>query len=290
MNNSAKFITILGPTASGKTTMAIQLAQNYNGEIICADSRTIYKGMDIGTAKPTKEEQKVVKHHMLDICEPNRVFSSAEFKVMAQKTILDIQQRDKTAFLVGGSGMYIDAVLFDYKFRNDKSSVSIGRLSQYPLEKLQSAAQKKFPKDYEKIDNKNRRRLIQLITKGPSKDEDRNNDISSKLVLGIDQNRLILKQNIEVRTKLILKQNFIQEVRELRDKYGETEVLRQTTGYSEVLDYLNGKIKNKDDLFGAIVNSTWQLSRKQMSWFRRNKHIVWIYNLGQATNLIEQYL
>ncbi len=290
MNSNSKFITILGPTASGKTAMAIQLAQNYNGEIICADSRTIYKGMDIGTAKPTKEEQKVVKHHMLDICEPNRVFSSAEFKVMAQKTILDIQQRDKTAFLVGGSGMYIDAVLFDYKFRNDKSSVSIGRLSQYPLEKLQSAAQKKFPKDYEKIDNKNRRRLIQLITKGPSKDEDRNNDISSKLVLGIDQNRLILKQNIEVRTKLILKQNFIQEVRELRDKYGETEVLRQTTGYSEVLDYLNGKIKNKDDLFGAIVNSTWQLSRKQMSWFRRNKHIVWIYNLGQATNLIEQYL
>lgn len=290
MNNSAKFITILGPTASGKTTMAIELAQKYNGEIVCADSRTVYRGMDIGTAKPTEEEQKIVKHHMLDICEPNRVFSSAEFKVMAQKTISDIQKRGKTAFLVGGSGMYIDAVLFDYKFRNEISSVSVDKLSQYSIEKLQSAAQRKYPKEYEKIDNKNRRRLIQLIAKGPSKDYDRNNEISNTLVIGIEQNKLILKQNIEQRTKKILKQNFIQEVKTLLSKYGELDILKQTTGYVEVLDYLNGEITNMDDLYTAIVNSTWQLSRKQMTWFRRNNYIKWSAGIEEIDNYIKEYL
>ena len=111
-----------GPTASGKTQVAIHLAQEYRAEIVCADSRTIYKGMDIGTAKPSIEEQRAVKHHLLDICEPNRPFSAAEFKVLAQKTILDIQKRGKLPLIVGGSGMYIDSILFDYKFRNDLSN------------------------------------------------------------------------------------------------------------------------------------------------------------------------
>lgn len=290
MNINTKLVTILGPTASGKTAMAIELAQKYSGEIVCADSRTIYKGMDIGTAKPTKEEQKVVKHHMLDICEPNKIFSSAEFKVMAQKTILDIQKRGKTAFLVGGSGMYIDAVLFDYKFRNEISSVSVDNLSHYSIEKLQSAAQKKYPKEYGKIDNKNRRRLIQLIAKGPSKDNDRNNEISNTLVIGIEHKKLIQKQNIEHRTKNILKQNFIQEVKTLLNKYGELDILKQTTGYVEVLDYLNGEITNMDDLYTAIVNSTWQLSRKQMTWFRRNPYIKWTTGIEEIEYYIKKYL
>lgn len=270
--------------------MALQLAQKYNGEIVCADSRTVYKGMDIGTAKPNKSDQRLVKHHLLDICEPNQPFSSAEFKILAEKSILDIQKRGKTAFLVGGSGMYIDAVLFDYRFRNDISSASVNRLSNYSLEKLQSTARKRYSKEYEKIDSKNRRRLIQLIAKGPSKDNDRDNGISDTLVIGIELNKLILKQNIEDRTKIILSQNFVQEVETLLSKYGETDILKQTTGYSEVIDYFNGDIKSLDDLYTAIVNSTWQLSRKQMTWFRRNRYIQWANSIDETDKYIKKYL
>ncbi len=286
----SKLVTILGPTASGKTLMAIHLAQKYNGEIVCADSRTIYKGMDIGTAKPSIEEQRAVKHHLLDICEPNKPFSSAEYKVLADKAIADIQKRDKLPLLVGGSGMYIDSILFDYKFRSKLSKISVDKLSKYSIQKLQSLAHNKYPKEYKEIDVKNKRRLIQLIAKGPSKDDDRNNEISSTLVLGIDLNKLKLKQNIEVRTKYILNQNFIQEVENLLSKYGKTDILKQTTGYAEVLDYIDGNIKNIDDLYIAIVNSTWQLSRKQMTWFRRNNSIVWVCSQEEAEILVKDYL
>lgn len=286
----SKLVTILGPTASGKTLMAIHLAQKYNGEIVCADSRTIYKGMDIGTAKPSIEEQRAVKHHLLDICEPNKPFSSAEYKVLADKAIADIQKRDKLPLLVGGSGMYIDSILFDYKFRSKLSKISVDKLSKYSIQKLQSLAHNKYPKEYKEIDVKNKRRLIQLIAKGPSKDDDRNNEISSTLVLGIDLNKLKLKQNIEVRTKYILNQKFIQEVENLLSKYGKTDILKQTTGYAEVLDYIDGNIKNIDDLYIAIVNSTWQLSRKQMTWFRRNNSIVWVCSQEEAEILVKDCL
>ena len=286
----SKMVTILGPTASGKTDMAIHLAQKYHAEIVCTDSRTIYKGMDIGTAKPSIEEQRAVKHHLLDICEPNRPFSAAEFKVLAQKSILDIQKRGKLPLIVGGSGMYIDSILFDYKFRNDLSNSSIAKLSSYSIEKLQDVAKEKYPKEFNTIDIKNRRRLVQLITKGPSKDDDRNRKRVDSLVIGIRLNNAKLKQNIELRTKSILNQNFIQEVEDLREIFGETDVLKQTTGYSQVLDYLNGNIVDLDALYVAIVNATWQLSRKQITWFKRNKNIQWVKTIPEIENLMKGYL
>lgn len=290
MTTKPSLITILGPTASGKTAMAVKLAQKYSAEIVCADSRTVYKGMDIGTAKPSKADQQKVRHHLLDICDPNRAFSSAEFKVMAEKAIQDIQSRDKLALLVGGSGMYIDSILFDYKFRSDLSSMSTEELHQKSVLELQEIAQKKYPKEYIGIDIKNKRRLIQLISKGPSKDDDRKNKKIDSLVIGIGQNNALIKQNIEIRTRNILNQNFVQEVEYLRLSFGETPVLKQTTGYCQVLDYLNGAIKNTDDLYRAIVNATWQLSRKQITWFKRNKNIIWIDNDIEAEKLIQQYL
>ncbi|MDQ5943317.1 MAG: tRNA dimethylallyltransferase [Patescibacteria group bacterium] len=290
MTTKPRLITILGPTASGKTTMAVRFAQRYNAEIVCADSRTVYRGMDIGTAKPSKADQQQVRHHLLDICDPNRAFSSAEFKVLAEEAIQDIQSRDKLALLVGGSGMYIDSILFDYKFRSDLSTVSTEELHHKSILELQTIAQKKYPKEYIDIDIKNKRRLIQLISKGPSKDDDRKNKKIGSLVIGIGQNKAVIKQNIEIRTKNILNQNFVQEVEYLRSRFGETAVLKQTTGYCQVLDYLNGGIKNMDDLYQAIVNATWQLSRKQMTWFKRNKNITWIDNDIEAERLIQQYL
>src|SRR5688500_6881598 len=109
-------IVIVGPTASGKTALSIEIAKQYNGEIICADSRTVYKGMDIGTAKPTPEERQGIPHWGLDLVQPNEDFSAADFKVYALQKIIEIRARNRTPILVGGTGLYIDAVIFDYEF------------------------------------------------------------------------------------------------------------------------------------------------------------------------------
>lgn len=109
-------VVITGPTASGKTSLAMEVAKLFNGEIICADSRTIYKGMDIGTAKPTKKEQAAIPHHIIDVVEPNQSFTVADFKELALKAIDDITKRGKLPIMVGGTGLYIDSVIFDYQF------------------------------------------------------------------------------------------------------------------------------------------------------------------------------
>ncbi len=284
-----KLVTILGATASGKTSLSIKLAKKFNGEIVCADSRTIYQGMSVGTAKPTRSEQGGVKHHLIDICSPDKPFSAAEYKKAAQKAIDNIKIKNKLPFLVGGSGMYIDAVLYNYKFRNTLSLADQTKIKEMSLTKLSKLAQQKYPKEYLKIDTNNRRRVEQLISKGPSKDNDRKRNIPMSLVLGLYVETPLLKQNIATRTKYMLNNNFIQEVENLLKNYGQTDILLHTTGYAQVIDYLHGKY-SIDDLEAKINNATWQLSRKQLTWFRRNKHISWIQNISQAEEHVYLYL
>ena len=116
MTDRCSLLVIVGPTASGKTALAIELAERMNGEIICADSRTVYRGLDIGTAKPTPEERARVPHHLLDVVDPDQPFSVADFKRLAEQAITDVRRRDKLPILVGGSGLYIDAIIYDYQF------------------------------------------------------------------------------------------------------------------------------------------------------------------------------
>lgn len=288
MPNNNKLVVLVGPTAVGKTKMSLELASKYHGEIVCADSRTIYKGMDIGTAKPSQEEQDQIRHYLLDIVEPDTSFSVAEYKELAQKAIKDIQSRGKLPFLVGLSGLYVDAVLFDYQFRNatDTSSLVVTQLS---MAELQEQAKEKYPKEYQNIDSHNRRRLEQLLTKGPAKDDDRNELKVPCLLLGMAIKSPILKQNIANRTKSMLNNGFIQEVEDLYRQYGANDVLLQTTGYAQVLAYLQNNI-DYSELEESINNATYQLSRKQMTWYRRNPHIQWITNIQQATKLIDNYL
>ncbi len=289
MLDNKKYIAIVGPTASGKTDMAIKLAKVFNGEIICADSRTIYRGMDIGTAKPKQTELNDIPHYLVDICDPTEEFSAAQFKLRAQECIEAIASKGKIPFLVGGSGMYIDSVIYDYKFRNIQSNKDIASIKSMSLEGLQKMAKEKEPYLFTKIDNKNRRRLEQLLIKGPAKDDDRFNTQPNCLVIGLSIKEPLLKQNIENRTKTMLNKNLIQEVKNLIAQYGECDVFRQTTGYAQVLQHIHGEI-TKDSLYERIVNATWQLSRKQMTWFRRNKNIVWVNNFKQAQAYIKDYL
>lgn len=285
---SHKLVAIVGPTASGKTTLAIKLAKKYNGQIVCADSRTIYRGIDIGTAKPTQAEQKQVKHYLLDIVKPNEDFNAKRFKEMAQAAIDNIWRKGKLPFLVGGSGMYIDAVLFGYQFRHPRLYPD-QNLDDKSLDELIAIAQKKYPKSIKEIDIKNRRRVEQLILKGPAKDDDRRKLELNALIIGLCPDTTLLKEKIALRTDEILRLGFVDEVKKLRSTYGNDTVALQTTGYSAVSQYLDGKL-GEVQLRQAIIKQTFELAKKQITWFKRNKYVQWVKNNQEAEELLRRYV
>jgi tRNA dimethylallyltransferase len=284
-NIQDKLIVVLGPTASGKTDIAINLAQKYDGEIICADSRTIYKGMDIGTAKPSNEQMQGIKHYLLDVIEPNQSFSVVEFKTLCLKYINKIRQKGKLAIIVGGSGLYLDAVLFDYSFR---SGTGLDTNTMSDQEKLE-AAQKIYGKDLLGVDAKNIRRVEQLLERGPSNSADRDSLKIPCKIIGVKLEKPLLKQNVEKRTQQMLNNGFVQEVQKLRSRYGSDCASLQTTGYAQVGDYLDGKLE-KDQLASAINAATLRLAKKQTTWFKRNPHIDWVADYAEASRSVGQYL
>lgn len=283
-----KFITILGPTASGKTDLAIRLAEYYDGEIICADSRTIYRGLDIGTAKPTPEQRQQVHHYLLDLVNPDEQFNAKSFKKAAEQAMQRIWAAGKLPFLVGGSGMYIDAVLFDYKFRKPRLYPDVN-LDGKSLSDLVKIATVKYPREIHDIDVKNRRRVEQLILKGPAKDDDRRVEKINSLVLGMDTNMAQIKQNIALRTSQMLNNGLVQETKILAKQWGQKNVLLQTTGYGAVMKYLAGAI-DQADLQTQIEYDTLALAKKQKTWFARNHFIKWICDEHEAIELIDTYL
>ncbi len=285
----SKLVTILGPTASGKTAMAIQLAKHFNGEIVCADSRTIYIGMDVGTAKPSKEEQKEIPHHLLSVVKPGQTFSVVEFKKLAQKAIRDIQLRGKVPFLVGGSGMYIDSLLFDYTFER---SGRVNRIdtTNLSLEELQHRVEAEYPEiELNNSDAHNKRRLEQILQQGFVKSNNRQTNKIESLVLGIHTEMPTLKKNIAIRTKQMLNNGFIQEVKYLIDNYGDNCVQLQTTGYKEVLDFINSPT-SKNELELQINAATYKLAKKQLTWFKRNLAVIWVKNYLEAERSVSDYL
>lgn len=283
-----KIIVITGPTASGKSAFAIKLAKKYNGEIICADSRTVYKDLDIGTAKPTKQDQKGIKHYLLDITTINQNFSVFDFKKSAEIAIKQIYSINRLPIIVGGSGLYIDALLFDYKFRNPRKHPD-ENLDSKTLNQLVGLAKNKYPSEVNKIDIKNRRRVEQLLLKGPTKDEDRRRLKKNVLIICLNPEMALLKQNIVTRLGAMLGKGFIQEVEKLRAKFGKENSLLATTGYLRVGEYLDKKIDTAT-MKKLIIKDSLNLARKQHTWFRRNPHIKWVGSFDQADKLIAQFI
>ena len=253
-----KLLVIVGPTASGKTSLAIDIAKKYDGEIICADSRTIYKGMDIGTAKPSKAEREGIKHYLLDILEPGQKFSAADFKQACIEAVEKIRNRAKVPIIVGGSGLYIDAYLYDYKFRDNKTDI-IDTKDMTDSEII-SLAKETYPDETKRLDENNLVRMKQLMERGPVNKEDRNGIKIECKIIGLKPERLILKQNIANRTNQMLNKGFVQEVESLRAKYGEDCPSLQTIGYRQVNDMLNGDL-NANDVENTISNKLKKLKR-----------------------------
>jgi len=272
MKDKIPLVVILGPTASGKTALSIEMAKIYNGEIICADSRTVYKGMDIGTAKPSREEINSVPHWGLDLVEPGEYFSVADFKEYAIKKIDEIKDRGHVPFLVGGSGLYIDSVIFDYKF-GSKVDIDIrDKFEKFSLSELY---------EYCNINNislpeniKNKRYIVRSIENFGCDTSRRTKPIDDVIIVGISVEKNLLRSRIEIRAEQLFDNGSVEEARLLGEKYGwDSEALKGNI-YPLAHLYLDGKI-SWEDMKSKYVILDWHLAKRQMTWFKRNGYINW---------------
>ncbi len=266
-------LVIVGQTASGKSKLALELAQALNGEIICADSMTVRQGADIGSAKPSEKEMELVPHHLIDVVRPNEPFTAAQFKLLAQAAIDDISNRGKLPIMVGGTGLYIDGVIYDYEFLPPASPEIRQRLNELTNEQLINVI-RDLGLEIGGVDINNNRRLIRLIeTDGaqPTKQELRANT----LVLGVELNNDELDSRIEQRVDSMFSSGLEREVKQLADQFGwDCETLKGV-GYSQWRNYFLGT-QSLQETRKYIVKATQDLAKRQRTWFKRNKSIHWI--------------
>lgn len=286
MSTKRPLVVIVGPTASGKSSLGMEFARRYDGEIICADSRTVYKGMDIGTAKPSNVEQAEIPHHLLDMVMPDQVFTAAEFKRNALIWIDDISIRGKLPIMVGGTGLYVDGVIFDFAFLPPVPSEERAELEAMSIEQLQSEINSRGIQMPE--NSKNKRYLIRAL--------ETNGEIPVKkglreytLIIGIDMSREKIKQRISSRVDKMIEDGFITEVKELSDKYGWDAPGLNAPGYKAFREYIEGKV-TLEEAKQMFVQSDFQLAKRQRTWFKRNPHIKWIQNVIEAESLIKDFL
>jgi tRNA dimethylallyltransferase len=280
-------LVILGETASGKSALAMDLAEKFDGEIICADSWTVYQGFDIGTAKPTIEDRARVRHHLLDVADPAIGFSAVVFQRLAKQAISDITTRGKLPILVGGAGLYIDSVLYDYSFLPPSEPGLREELNATELKELLIRAEE-LEFDMEGIDLRNKRRVIRLIENNgirPTKNQLRPNT----LILGIQRSLDELRERIISRADDMIAQGFAEEVQQLGGIYGwDCEPMR-APDYRALAAYVQGKIP----LYVAkerIIQNDLQLAKKQRTWFKRNQSIQWLTDRSYAEDILTTFL
>ncbi len=226
-------------------------------------------------------------HHVLDICEPGEGFSAAQFKALAEATLQDIWSRGKVAFLVGGSGMYIDSVLFDYQFRD--SPAEPRDYSTVALNELQDLVAKQYPSEFAIIDTQNRRRLEQILARGVASVADRADIKYDALILGLSPDRLMLKQKIAQRIEAMLNNGFVQEVEALIKTHGHDCPQLAIIGYKHARDYIDGII-DICELKERFARDDMALAKRQLTWFRRNPAVHWLSDADEADMLVRSYL
>jgi tRNA dimethylallyltransferase len=282
-----KLVAIVGPTGIGKTKLAIQLALRFNGEIINADSRQIYRYMDIGTAKPTKDELASVPHHLVDIIAPNQEFSLPEYQKLANDAINDIQTRNKTPFLVGGSGLYVWAVLEGWVVPKVAPDVTFRRGLEKKAELGQGAElyqklQQVDPAAAKKIDPHNIRRVIRALEVNKLTDstfsqlQQKQSPSFQSLIIGLTANRTELYRRADQRVDNMIKQGFVEEVKILlKMGYSLNLPAMSSIGYREIGQYIQGEM-TLDEAVYKIKTGTHRFIRHQYAWFRLNdERIKW---------------
>lgn len=265
-------IVVVGETASGKTAASIEIAKKLNGEIICADSRTIYQQMDIGTAKPLPKEQKGVPHHLLNVVRPDQKFSAAQFKRHALKCIQEISERGSIPIMVGGTGLYIDSVLYNFQF-SPKPNMSLRtKLEQMTDEKLTTLMHTKNINS-DSLNTKNRRHVIRAIERGS---ESPKNSVlrPNTLILGITLEREVLKARIAARVERMFTEGFLEEIKHVSSTYGWEHESMTGIGYKTARDYFEGNA-SVEEVKAAFIRRDISLAKRQRTWFKRNSAIEW---------------
>ena len=272
-------VVIVGPTASGKSSVAMQVAQAFSGEIICADSRTIYKYMDIGTAKPSAEDQARVPHWGLDLVEPGDTFTAADFKRYAEEKIAEVRSRGHVPILVGGTGLYIDGVLFDYQFTEPRPELR-KELEALSLEELKGYCANN---NIELPENENNRRyVIRAIERKNVSSTRLSEPIGNTIVVGIATERDELRTRIAHRTEQLFESGMVEEATMLGEKYGwESEAMTGNI-YKLVHQFLAGEF-NEAELKDKSITADWQLAKRQLTWLKRNPFIHWVPLSGAFT-------
>ena len=265
-------IVIVGPTASGKTSLAIQLAKKYRGEIICADSRTVYRGMNIGTAKPSLGEQQGVPHWGLDLVDPGDSFSVLQFKDYACQKIKEIRSRGNIPFLVGGTGLYIDSVIFDFQFGAKYSKEKRANLQEMTISELQQYC---VNHDVALPENsKNKRYLIRAIERAGKKSSGLEVPLSNTIVVGITTGKQLLRQRITDRAKKMFKDGVAEETIGLANNTGWCNEAMTGNVYPIIKKLIEKEI-DEDQAVREFIVSDVNLVKRQLTWFRRNPFIEW---------------
>jgi len=281
-----KLAALVGPTAVGKTELAIPLAQRLNGEILSCDSMQVYRGMDIGTAKASPEEQALVPHHLIDIVDVDHNFTVAEYQQRARQLIEDINQRGKIPLLVGGTGLYYQAVVDNYSFypmatRQDIRKQLQAEVAEKGLPELYTRLQEIDPDYATKISPQDEKRIIRALevfalTGIPfSKQQTRQRNTYTLAAVGLYLNRETLYQRINERVDKMLARGLIDEVRKFRGQgYGLDNNAMQALGYKQVIYYLEG-LMSYEEMVEAIKKGTRRFAKRQYTWFKRDERIKW---------------
>lgn len=297
-------IVVLGPTASGKSALGIALAQHFHGEIVSADSRQVYRGLDIGTAKVTAEEQAQVLHHLLDIVEPNETYTVSQFQHAANAAIQAILARQHIPFLVGGSPHYIQAVVDNLDMPQVAPQPALrAQLEQRPLHELLQELQERDPQSFATIDRNNPRRVIRalevcIVTGKPfSAQRGLAHPLYRSLLLGIQWPREVLYKRIDARVDERMQQGMVQEVQGLLAA-GISHERLEALGleYRFVDRWLRGEFISEEQMVERLKYAIHDFTRRQLTWFRRDKRIVWIDGgsgdqmMQEATGIVDEWL
>ena len=294
----SKVIVIVGPTASGKTALSIELAKKIDGEIVSCDSMQIYKDMTIGSAKPTIEEMQGIKHYLIDFVSPSKRYSVAEYKKQAEDAIEEIIKKGKVPIVVGGTGLYADSLIYNIEYTDMEFDKLYREMlekqaeTEEGLENLYKEAKKIDEVACKKISKADKKRIIRILeifhktgkTKTRLDEESRANEPKYDYkVFAIDIKRDVLYDRINKRVDQMLDMGLIDEVKYILEKYNEFPTAMQAIGYKEVKEYLEDKIAY-DEMVEKIKQETRRYAKRQLTWFRKNKDKIWLDGLEDRQN------
>lgn len=274
-----KVIAIVGPTASGKTSWAIEYAKKNNGEIISADSRLVYKGFDIGTAKPSFEERQDIPHHMIDIVEPEVDYSAGLYAKEAENKIYEILSRNKTPIIVGGTGLYFRLLLENYDIPQVEPDYELREnLSKLSFDELYEMLASENPQRAQEIEKNDKKKIIRAIELQKKIDKPLSEYKKEPLFdvdwYGLNYPRDVLYDRINRRVDLMVRDGLVEETEYLLKKHGRIKNLVCTIGYQEIIDYLDNKV-SLEDAVNKLKQNTRNYAKRQLTWFRKNQAIKW---------------